>query len=398
MAQDTLTTALSAGHFAVDALIEEAIGATGFDTFDSESFREGLDVFVKDVNQGIGRGQFTEGGIARIHRDTQLYLTSRLKIADYLRQHPELLARPIERPVFVMGVPRTGTTLLSNLLAADPARRSALTWEIDDPVPPAAGTAALIDDSRALARLEAERAMLAANPEMGKYYRSSAIYPNECVFIMAGDFKTLMIESKGKLPLYKEFIFSCDMTSSYEYHKKFLQVLQHHATGIWNLKKPSHSLWLETIFKVYPDARVIWTHRDPFTAAGSLMSVISLSHKGHMGKVDAEWLAQDYPWQAAEHASRIMDFRDKHGEDRIIDVHYSDLVADPMGEMRKLYARLGDAFTPEAEAGIQGWIDDNPQDKFGRHEYKLAQYGVTLEQLQPLFERYLSRYDVAREG
>ena len=93
-----------------------------------------------------------------------------------------------------------------------------------------------------------------------------------------------------------------------------------------------------------------------------------------------------------------MDFRDRFGEDRIIDVHYADIVGDPVGETKKLYAKLGDEWTAEAEAGVQKWVDDNPQDKFGRHEYKLDQFGVTKASLEPLFERYLSRYDVAREG
>lgn len=379
-----------------EALVEKAITETGLDDFGSDSWREGFDVLVRDVNNHAAN--YTDSGMGRVGNDIVHYLRGRLKVENYLKQNPELLARPVERPVFVMGVPRTGTTLMSNLLAADPARRSPLTWEIDDPVPPVASPGLLTTDPRALARLAQEKAMLEANPAMGKYYRGSAIYPNECVFFMAHDFKTLMIESKGVLPEYKEFIFSCDMTSAYEYHKRFLQVLQHHAPGVWNVKKPSHSLWLETIFKVYPDARVIWTHRDPYTATGSLMSVISLSHMGHMGKVDAEWLARDYPWQAAEHANRIMDFRDRHGEDRIIDVHYADLLNDPVAETKKLYAKLGDEWTAEAEAGIQRWVDDNPQDKFGRHEYKLDQFGVTLQQLEPMFERYLSRYDVAREG
>lgn len=379
-----------------NALIDAAHEATGIADFDSNTWREGFDVLVGDVNAHIDN--YSEGGLARVKNDIVHYLKGRLKVSDYLAKHPELLDRPVKRPVFVMGVPRTGTTLMSNLLAADPARRSPLTWEIDDPVPPVASSAMLTQDPRALARLEAEKAALAANPAMGKYYRGSAVYPNECVFFMAHDFKTLMIESKGALPAYKEFIFSCDMTSAYEYHKRFLQVLQHHAGGVWNVKKPSHSLWLDTILKVYPDARIVWTHRDPFTATGSLMSVISLSHMGHMGKVDTEWLAKDYPWQAAEHANRIMDFRDRHGEDRIIDVHYADIVNDPVGQTKKLYARLGDEWTAEAEAGVQGWVDANPQDKFGRHEYKLDQFGVTKASLEPMFERYLSRYDVAREG
>ena len=387
-----------AAQLVVDALIEQAVGATGLSDFGGESYREGLDVLVADLNAGVAKGWHNAAGIERSTRDILHWLSNRLKVEDYLKQNPELLSRPIERPVFVMGVPRTGTTLMSNLLAADPARRSPLTWEIDEPVPPVASPELLTTDPRALARLEAERAALAANPDMGKYYRGSAVYPNECVFFMAHDFKTLMIESKGKLPGYKEFIFSCDMTSAYEYHKKFLQVLQHHAPGTWNVKKPSHALWLETIFQVYPDARVVWTHRDPFTATGSLCSIISLSHMGHMGKIDSEWLGQDYSWQAAEHANRIMDFRDKYGEDKIIDAHYADLVSDPVGETRKLYAKLGDEWTPQAQAGVQKWVDDNPQNKFGKHDYKLAQYGLSKASLEPLFERYLSRYDVAREG
>lgn len=387
-----------AEQLVIDALIEQAVGATGLSDFGGDSYREGLDVLVADLNAGAAKGWHNEAGIARSTHDILHWLKNRLRVENHLRQNPELLSRPVERPVFVMGVPRTGTTLMSNLLAADPARRSPLTWEIDEPVPPVTSPDLLTTDPRALARLEAERAALAANPDMGKYYRGSAIYPNECVFFMAHDFKTLMIESKGKLPGYKEFIFSCDMTSAYEYHRKFLQVLQHHTPGVWNVKKPSHALWLETIFQVYPDARVIWTHRDPFTATGSLCSIISLSHMGHMGKIDAEWLGDDYSWQAAEHANRIMDFRDKYGEDKIIDVHYADLVNDPVGETRKLYAKLGDEWTAEAEAGVQKWVDDNPQNKFGKHDYKLAQYGLSKERLEPLFERYLSRYDVAREG
>lgn len=117
-----------------------------------------------------------------------------------------------------------------------------------------------------------------------------------------------------------------------------------------------------------------------------------------MGRVDTEWLAEDYPWQAQEHAGRVMDFRDKYGEDRVIDVHYDRLMNDPMATMQQLYADLGDEWTPQAQAGIQAWLDDNPQNKFGKHEYKLAQYGLSLETLEPMFERYLSRYDVAKEG
>ncbi len=380
----------------VDELIEEAQRATGLQRFDSESFREGLGIIAADVNADTDRAP---PFIERFRNDIVKALSDRLKVTDYLDKHPDLLTRPIERPVFVLGIPRTGTTMVSNLLAADPARRSPLTWEIDDPVPPATA-ATLLTDPRAVARLDAEKQMLAARPEMGKYYRGSAIYPNECVFIHAHDFKTLMWESRGKLPGYREYIFSkhTDVTSAYEYEKRFLQLLQSQAPGTWNLKMPSHVLFIQTLLKVFPDARLIWTHRDPFTATGSLCSLISLAHRGFIGKVDADWIAQDYPDQIARHANYGMDARDAIGEDRFIDVHYAELMRDPIGTMRKVYAQLGDELTPEAEAGMQGWVDANPQDKFGRHEYRLGQYGLSKEQLEPLFERYLSRFDVELEG
>lgn len=376
-----------------DELIETARKATGLERFDSDTFREGLEIFCKDVNAGDRPGPLME----RMRDSLIGTLSGRLRTTSYLDQHPQLLERPIERPVFVFGIPRTGTTLLSNLLACDPARRSPLTWEIDDPVPPATRET-LHTDPRAIARLEQERQMLAARPEMGKYYRSSAIYPNECIFFMMHDFKALALESRGKLRNYRDWLFSTDMTSTYEYHKRFLQLLQAEAPGVWSLKMPSHALWLDTLLKIYPDARLVWTHRDPFTATGSFCSIISLAHMGFAGAIDAEWLAENCTFQAFEHANRIMDFRDKVGEDRVIDVHYADLTDHPIQSMRKLYAALGDEFTPETEAAMQQWLDDNPQAKFGKHEYKLGQYGLSVESLAPGFERYLSRYDVAREG
>jgi hypothetical protein len=378
-----------------DELIAEARRSTGLETFDSESFREGLELFLSDFN----KVERSDEANQRNADDIVRALANRLKVTAYLDARPELLKRPVERPVFVFGVPRTGTTLLSNLLAADPNRRSPLSWEIDDPVPPPT-TSTLKTDPRALGRLEMERQMLAANPDMGKYYRFSAIYPNECVFFTIHDFKALIWEGRAKLPNYRDWIYSADidMTPTYEYHKRFLQVLQADAPGVWNLKLPSHSLWLETLLKVYPDARLVCTHRDPLTATGSYCSLMSLAMQTSLGYVDKPWIGENYPWQVAQHANRVMDFREKHGRDRVIDVHYADLMREPLETVRRLYAALGDEFTPEAEASIQQWLDENPQGKFGRHEYRLGEYGLTPEKVRPLFDRYLSAHEVEAEG
>ena len=382
-----------AQQWVADELIEHAQKATGLTRFDSESFREGLGVYVAAIAKNPPADAFGE----RVKGMIVQALATRLRVTDYLDKRPELLQRKIERPVFVFGIPRTGTTLLSNLLATDPARRSPLTWEIDNPVPPAT-SATLFTDPRATTRLAAEKAHLAANPGEGKYYRSSAIYPNECIFFMRSDFKALVWESFGKYLDYRDWLLQADTTSTYQYHKRFLQLLQADAPGTWNLKMPSHALWLDTLLKIYPDARLVWTHRDPLTATGSLCSLISRAHQQLRGEVDGEFLGKNYSYQAVLHADRIMDTREKIGRDRIIDVQYADLMREPVETMRTLYRALGDEFTPAAEQAMRTWLADNPQDKFGRHEYKLAQFGLSAGQLEGMFERYLSQYDVEREG
>lgn len=377
-----------------DELVEAAQKASGLQTFDSESYREGLDLLVDELNREAPGENFVD----RNRRDIVTALTRRLKVHNYLSGRPELLKRPIERPIFVMGMPRTGTTLLSNLFATDPSLRSPLTWEIDDPIPPPKADA-LRTDPRALARLEMEKKLLAAHPEMGKYYRNSAIYPNECMFFMIHDFKGLLWEGRGELRRYRDWLFNeADLTSTYEYHKRFLQLLQADAPGTWNLKMPSHALWLDTLLKVYPDARLIWAHRDPYTATGSFCSLMSLSMRASTQKDRSAWISENYPWQAQEHADRIMDFRDRHGEDRIVDLHYAELMRAPIPTMRKLYDALGQPLSTEAKAAMKAWIDDNPQQKFGKHEYKLDQFGLSVDKLKPRFERYLARYDIEPEG
>jgi len=374
-----------------EGLIDQARKLTGLERFDSESFREGLEVLVGEM-AGPGHPGMTEV----MQGMMVMALANRLKTTAYLESRPELLDRPVERPVFVFGIPRTGTTLLSNLLAADPGRRSPLTWEIDDPVPPVRA-GALHTDPRALARLEEHRAQLAADPASGRYYRFSPIYPNECIFFMYSDFKSMIWEAMGRLPAYREWMMQVDMTPAYQYHKRFLQLLQADAPGIWNLKMPSHALWLDTVLKVYPDARLVWTHRDPLQATGSFCSMIDHAHQLYVGRSDREWIADNMPWQAVEHARRALDFSDRH-PGRVIDVHYADVVRDPIATMRSLYAALGDEYTAEAEQGMQAWLDDNPQNKFGKHEYNLGKYGLDAGALRDRFGDYLSRKDIEPEG
>jgi Sulfotransferase family len=216
---------------------------------------------------------------------------------------------------------------------------------------------------------------------------------------MGHDFKNVNWEARGKLPNYRDYLFGdIDMKPAYAYHKRFLQILQAGPPGIWNLKIPSHALYLETLLEFYLDARLIWSHRDPLTATSSFCRQIDNGGQMSIGFSDKKWIGENMPAQAVEHVERTMNVRDRLGEDRIIDSHYADLIHDPIGSMRTLYAGLGDEFTLEAEAGMRAWLADNPQGKFGNHSYKLDAYGLTPAGLRPRFERYLSRYRIEPEG
>ncbi len=386
---------MSGDALSVDEMIGAAQAVTGLIDFDSDSFMEGLEILVNDIN---GDSERSAAGRVAFRSDIVARLAQRLQVADYIRHRPALLDAPVKRPLFVFGIPRTGTTLASNLLAADPGRRSLLDWETKNPVPPPRGDQ-LHSDPRALAQLEQERENQLKNPSAGRFYRASAIYPTECIFAMSSDFKSLYWESHGPLPTYSRWVLHCDTTPTYQYHKKFLQMLQVDAPGIWNLKMPSHALYLDALLKVYPDARLVWTHRDPYTATASLCSLIAqASHPTFYGRADKQWIAQNYPAQASAHVNRVMAVRDRIGQDRIYDLHYADMIRDPIETFRRLYSWLGDDFDAAAEQGMRGWLADNPQGKFGRHDYRLGEFGLTVDMLAPLFHDYLSHHDVEREG
>lgn len=373
-------------------IIEKARQKAGIEQFDAETFREGLDIIVADANASKDLSESGRIGVGKIFVGL---LASRLKVAQYLRDHPALLDTPVEKPVFTLGAPRTGTTLLCNLLAADPARRSLLRWEISDLVPPAA-PGELKTDPRCLRRKAIDEARPEAQAASLKLHFEEADGPAECTLLHGQDFKAQSIEALFPAPRYSQWILSCDMRSTYEYHKKVLQILQSTNPGRWNLKMPSHALHIKGLLDVFPDAQLIWTHRDVFKAAGSFLSLIEAIQSGFCEVPDRAFIARTYPRQFAEHLLRPLEERKHRG--RFYDQQYSALVSDPIPEMRRLYQWLGDPFTPEAEAGMRAWLAENPQGRFGAHRYSLEQYGLTIDDLKPMLAPYLEQFAPEKEG
>jgi hypothetical protein len=375
------------------AIIAEARRATGLHDFDSESFREGLDIVTRNLatNRDLSDvGRQTIAGIAIA------CLMNRLKVADYARRNPEVRNKPVPRPVFILGGPRTGTTLTSNLMAVDLKRRPLMRWEGLDSVPPPT-QATLKTDPRCLAMKEAEAAHGSALSSASKIHHEEADGPTEDVIIHGQDFKSMMWDTMSDDPVYAKWILACDVTSIYDYHRLQLQVAQHHTINAWVLKAPSNAMFIHGLHKEYPDARIVWTHRDPYKALGSVCSLIS-EFRGRLGKVDEATLGPTQIAQFKLHLERPDALNDKLGPGKIYHLHYADLARDHIGEMRKLYAWLGDDFAPDVEAGMRQWLAGNPQGRFGKHTYNLARFGLNIDMLRPHFDSYIKKYNVALEG
>jgi len=376
-----------------DELIRAAQQSTKLEEFDSDSFREPLEILVAGINARSERDQITEA----LTPDLVNHLANRLRVADYLRQHPELLDAPLDVPIIVMGMPRTGTTILSYLLDCDPRWRSLLNWEALDSVPPPT-TATLRSDPRCVERKQIQEKIFAAVPPGMIPHWEWADGPTECIFIQSQDFKALMWEARAPSREYAEYMLSCDMSTAYEYQKNVMRVLQSQAPGRWALKMPSHALHFKWALEAFPNARFIWTHRNPFKALASLGTTISSGHMSTMGKVDLDHINAVYPHQIAEHANRPMRLRPSLPEDKILDVYCAEFLRDPIGGMHRVYDWLGEAFTEDVERAMRAWLAEDSERQAGRPKYSLEDFGWTEAGVAHHFEEYLAQYPQAAEA
>lgn len=379
----------------IDRIIRRAQTDAGRENFFCDSFREGLEILAIDLERSP---ILTDNARTAIEQTCANLLALRLRVDAWHERYPELAATPIERPVFIVGMPRTGTTAASYLLDADPMRRSLLKWEIWGGIPPAP-TGQLRSDPRCLAAKQAE--MNARPSDYAAKHHEDADGPSECTFVVAQDFRSLFLEALHPCPTYRDWLLRTDMKSGYAVHKRMLQVLQSTNPGVWNLKMPSHALFIEDLLHAYPDARIIWTHRDPYKTMGSLISLIHGTHRKFCPDSDTlAYCADHYPRQVSEHARRMMTAEDKGllHSGNCFHLLYHEMLADPLAEMRRIYAWLGDELTAEVEAGMQAWLTAKPQGHFGKHRYSLTEQGLSVDRLRPYFADYLARYPIRLEG
>jgi len=367
-------------------LIDKAIAATGLDDFGNHPLMEPLNILLQSMNKAddaneLGRNHF--------QNSVSNALTSRLQIQQYTMDHPDLLNGAVEKPIFIVGLPRTGTTTLHHLLNQDKNNHTLRLWEAASPVPPPE-QATYTTDPR-IAKLRAAMSMGGEQmEEMRKLHLSDPEGPDECHLLFTRAIQTMEHPSLFHLPDYAEYIYSSDLHPLYDYHKRQLQLLQYKKPGNWVLKAPFHQMGLQAILHTHPDAIIVQTHRDPVTLMASGASF------GH--KLRIPWNNNPDPTVSGRDWFTMVDTYIRHFKrDRALleparpgqfmDVQYQQLLSNPLEIVEKIYGLAGRTISDDARVDMQHWMDDHPPNKHGKHEYHLQDYGITEQEVLDSFNQ-----------
>jgi hypothetical protein len=371
-------------------LIEAAVAETSLSDFGGESYREGLDRLLQAV---ATEGELTELGQEILGLRLRMLLANRLRIEDVYRQHPEIDEEEVEGPLFIIGLPRTGTTALSQLVALDPDIRSLRLWESSHPVPPP--EKATEDTDPRIAQAEAGlEAMNQTFPRMISLYFQTATGPTECQDLLGMEFRTTHFDGMAHVPSYTTWAMDCDMVPAYRYHRRALRLLQWHCPPrLWHLKTPVHMLSLDALLSVYPDARFLWTHRHPAEVLGSVCSLIGYTRSWVSDRDDAASLGPQQTEIWSEALRRAMDFRRRMGEERFADIGFAALNAEPVATVRHAYGAVGLTLSDEGARRMGAWAAENPRGSHGVHEYDVGDFGTSAEAVGAAFAFYTDRFE-----
>lgn len=318
-----------------------------------------------------------------LYKRIGLLLRQRLRIEETYRRHPEIDDEPIGAPLIGVGLPRTGSTALSFLLAQDPNVRYLRNWEATRPWPPPSTVHG--DDPRV------------AVPKQRIGSRQHVPHgvhgPAECLDLMALDFKSQLFQAYAQIPSYSAwFVDKADFTSTYLYERRVLKLLQWgEPVRPWRLKSPSHVLSLNYLDKAFPDARFVMTHRDPTDVMLSVVDVYVDVVGGFTDHVDHRYLGELNVNHWSVGMERALEFRDGGASDRFFDIDFRAMQADPIGEVRRLYEWLGEPLTEEFQSRMGTWWLENAQNREQHPKADPEEFGIDLDRIRPMFAEYVTR-------
>ncbi len=379
------------------SILAEARAKAGLDDFGDESFREPLRVLLAALDSEAGLLEF--GRAAQRARIVDL-LVNRLRAEDQFRRHPEILAEELGTPIVIVGLPRTGTTLLHRTLAQDPRLYSVRWFECRYPAPFPGGGGGDADPRIPQAKAEVQ-AMLDGSPALAAIHPLDALAADEEILLLEHSFLSTVPESGANVPSYGRWLDTHDQTPGYRYLKKLLQLLQwqKQAAGQraerWVLKTPHHLGYADVLLEVFPGALVVQTHRDPLESIPSLASMITALWSLIAADVDPKEVARQWCAKMATALRRCLAVRDRH-PDRFVDVWFLDAAKDPVSQARRIYDAAGLALTAEAERAMRSFVATNPREGRPPHQYTLEEFGLTAEGIARDFVEYRERFILQR--
>ena len=350
-----------------------------------------LDAYEKEANLSLL-------GRVIMQKTMERLLANRLLIQRDFTNHPEILQKPVDKPLFIIGLPRTGTTLLFNLLAQHPGARTPLFWELFQPSPPPEEATRQTDPRIAVAD-KSNRYMDRIFPLMRSMHATTPASPEECLFIFQHVFSTSFFALTQDVPTYSRWLMQQDMVPAYRYYRSVLQLLQWRTPGVhWTLKSPHHLFFMNALLSVFPDACIIFTHRDVAKTIGSSCSLIALWRRVNSRNADPIAIGSSVLETLAMGVDRAMEVRKQADAKQFYDLDYRDLMADAKGQVKKIYDYFGYPFDEKMSASIDHWLHENRQHKHGVHHYSLEQFGLSVQQIRARFAEYLNHYTIEDEG
>lgn len=376
-----------------DSLIAAARRQAGLDDFGDEAWREPFGILVRDLENA----ELTLTGRVLARTELLSSLTVLLRLAEVERQHPEILEQPIEEPIFITGLGRSGTSILVELVGQDPDLRPGLGWEFRYPSPPpVAGQPDPVRLARAAAEIDLWEQVI---PELKAIHETAVDAPDEDSMAMKNAFASGIWSAVHRVPAYEAWAAADNNATGLRFHRRVLQHLQWKKPGRFFLKNPAYLSSLPTLFAEFPDARVVVTHRDPIKVFPSTADMLATLRWQRSDSVDYAEIAQRITTGYPMLLNGTVALRDSGvlPADRIVDIRYADLMKDHLSTLANVYEQLGMKLSDEAAERIRAYLDSKPKGRHGGRSYRFEDLGVDLQEMRQTLAPYMARFDVPEE-
>ena len=389
-----MSSAEAAVSLSADALLEEASARTGLENFGDEHFQAPMRLLLKSLDK---EANLHAAGRALMRERIIGLLVNRLRTEDYFHRCPEIAEEKICAPIFIAALPRTGTTMLHRFIASDPRMYAVLWYECRQPAPLPDSEGAK-KDPRIVQAEEEVRLMLKTYPGLDAIHPMDPVGPDEDIMLKEHAFCSGMPESMADVPAYNDWELHADHTPAYQYLKRILQFLQWQKKRSgqhrerWVLKAPEHMGHVDKVLKVFPDAVILQSHRDPLQTIPSISSMIHSAWCAYTEQPSKHRVGTVWGGRFWEFLHRCMKLRESLPAERFLDLYYRDTLQDPLQAVQRVYAYIGMGLTEDARQKMSKWQEANRRETRETHRYTLEEYGFSADEIKRRFAAYREQY------